>query len=292
MVQHRVFVPKSSSVHRFACLALYRALLRQCNQISSTAPKLSAAESHIRDRFRRYKNLQSPSQTANALKAGYEGLDLLYSAVQGNEKDSGFLQSILSHAESAKETKRTVQAAIAERLPVKQPTRKQLKAQENRRLQEMTARRHPDTTPILSRPRPVVSGRRHVPFLVNACGVPFLRIKKPQPLNLSRVIHRKIVQRWRLVQHRERLMHELYFAEDEDDWDSLTIGFEQETWYNAVRDSYDDTVNKIQAIDDKNIARSEAMWEVVLAERELAIKEKLATEENQAAKKGQFSTAT
>jgi hypothetical protein len=198
----------------------------------------------------------------------------------------------LSHAESSNERKRNVQAAIAERLPVKQPTRKQLKAQENRRLQEMTARRHPDTISILSRPRPVVSGRRHVPVLINACGVPFLRIKKPQPLNLSRVLHRKIAQRWRLVGHRERLMHELYFAEDEDEWDSLTIGFESETWYNAVRDSYDDTVNKIRTIDDKNIARSEAMWEVVLAERELAIKEKLAAEENQVEKNGQLSTAT
>jgi hypothetical protein len=87
-------------------------------------------------------------------------------------------------------------------------------------------------------------------------------------------------------------MHELYFAEDEDEWDSLTIGFESETWYNAVRDSYDDTVNKIRTIDDKNIARSEAMWEVVLAERELAIKEKLAAEENQVEKNGQLSTAT
>ncbi|KAJ0420136.1 hypothetical protein BJY00DRAFT_143386 [Aspergillus carlsbadensis] len=292
MMHHRVVVPKLSSAHRFACLALYRALLRQCNRISSIAPKLSAAESHIRDRFRRYKNLQSPSQTANALKAGYEGLDLLYSAAQGNKKDSGFLQSILSHAKSAKECKRKVQAAIAERLPAKQPTRKQLKAQENRRLQETTARRHPDTIPILSRPRPVVSGRRHVPVLVNACGVPFLRIKKPQPLNLSRVIHRKIAHRWHLVERRDRLMHELYFAGDEDEWDSLTIGLEPETWYDAVRDSYDDTINQIRVIDDKNIARSEAMWEVVLAERELAVKEKLAAEEHGLAKKGQMSTAT
>lgn len=53
-------------------LALYRALLRRCNDLQRTAPELVSSQSHIQERFRKYKNLQSPSQTANALKAGYE----------------------------------------------------------------------------------------------------------------------------------------------------------------------------------------------------------------------------
>ncbi|KAL2810468.1 hypothetical protein BJX63DRAFT_316200 [Aspergillus granulosus] len=283
---HRVVVPRLSSVHRFACLTLYRALLRQCNHISSSTPQLSAARAHIRDRFRRYKNLQSPSQTAYALKAGYEGLDLLHSAAEGNQKDACLIQSILSETESIKKRKRKEQAAIAERLPVKQPTKKQLKAQENRRLQEMTTQRHPDATPILSRPRPAVSGRRHVPVLVNARGIPFLRIKKHQPKNLSRVIRQKLDNRWSVIERRDRLVVEMYFAQDEDEWDRMTTGMESETWYNTVRTSYEETLAYIKAIDDKNTKLAESMWKVVLAERELATKEKLAAEGKHATEEG------
>ncbi|KAL2837906.1 hypothetical protein BJY01DRAFT_39209 [Aspergillus pseudoustus] len=289
---HRVVVPRLSSVHRFACLALYRALLRQCNRISTSAPKLSAAQVQIRDRFRRYKNLHSPSQTANALKAGYEGLDLLHSAAEGNKKDADLIQSILSEASSVQERKRNVQSAIAEHAPVKQPTNKQLKAQENRRFQEMTAQRHPDATPIISRPRPVMSGRRHVPVLVNARGVPFLRIKKPQPQNLTRVLRQKLEHRWSVIERRDRLRLDMYFAEDEDEWDRLTIGTESETWYRAVRVSYDQTVAYIQKIDEKNKKIAESMWEVVLAERKLAAEENLAAEKKRAAEGGQRSTGT
>lgn len=55
-------------------LALYRALLRQCSPSAAAgnAPWRDDTEFLVKQRFRRYKKLQSPSQIANALKAGYE----------------------------------------------------------------------------------------------------------------------------------------------------------------------------------------------------------------------------
>ncbi|KAL3464739.1 hypothetical protein BJX64DRAFT_89304 [Aspergillus heterothallicus] len=277
-MMHRVVVPKLSSMHRFACLALYRALLRQCNQISSSASQLNAAQAHIRDRFRRYKDLESPSQTANALKAGYEGLDLLHSAVEGNKSDAELIQSILSEASAIKERKRSMQNALTESLPVKQPTKKQLKAQKNKQFQNMTAKRHPDAVPILTRPRGVVNGRRRVPAFINAHGVPFLLFKKPQPQNLSRVIRQKLDHRWSLIERRERLRVDRYFAEDEDEWDRLTSGTEKGNWSDAARISFYETHAYIQAVDEKRTELAQSMWNVVLAERELAKKENLAAE--------------
>lgn len=53
-------------------LALYRALLRQCSPSAGSAPWIIQARIRMKQRFRKYKKLQSPTQTANALRAGYE----------------------------------------------------------------------------------------------------------------------------------------------------------------------------------------------------------------------------
>src|SRR6266567_8487297 len=42
------------------------------------------------------------------------------------------------------------------------------------------------------RPRPSVPGTRHIPVIASANGLPFLRFKKPQPANLSRVLNQKL----------------------------------------------------------------------------------------------------
>ncbi|KAI9371459.1 hypothetical protein BJX61DRAFT_27811 [Aspergillus egyptiacus] len=271
---YRVVVPKKSSVHRFACLALYRALLRQCKEVRKAAPQLIAAQSHIRDRFRRYRTLQSPSQSANSLKAGYEALDLLHSAARGNEEDTNVIKSILSEAQSVKRQKQNLQAVVSKKHSLNQPTSKQLKRLENKRFQEMTSRRHPDATPILSRPRPVVSGRRHVPVLVNASGLPMLRIKKPQPKILSAIILAKSNQRFKWFERLERLKQEIIFGQDEDEWDSLTTGKESVTWTSVFELSMKEYSQKISGFGEKNRETAEAMWRVVLAERRLAEAEK------------------
>ncbi|KAL4933907.1 LYR motif-containing protein [Aspergillus undulatus] len=273
---HRVVVPKSSSVHRFACLALYRVLLRRCNDLQRTAPQLASAQSHIEERFRRYKGLQSPSQTTNALKAGYEALDLLNSASQGNANDTSLVTTILSEARSVKQRKTEVQNILAQGRPAKELSKKQIKAQKNQELQKATDKRHPDATSILSRPRPVVSGRRQVPALVNASGIPFLRIKKPQPKNLSRFIRLKIKRRQELLDRQKRLETELLFGQDEDEWDSLTTGQEDHNWASAVDTALCDLKDIMANDGRKRMGNAEKMWEIVLAERRLAEEENLA----------------
>ncbi|KAL4953886.1 hypothetical protein BDW69DRAFT_148441 [Aspergillus filifer] len=270
---HRVVVPKYSSVHRFACLTLYRALLRRCNDLRQTAPQLVSAQSHIKKRFRKYKRLESPSQTANALKAGYEALDLLHSASRGNANDTGIILSILDEVQSVKQRKREAQKMLAAARPVKQPSLKEVKAEKNRQIQRETDRRHPEATSILARPRPVVSGRRRVPVLVNASGIPFLRIKKPQPKNLSRFIRRKMERRQKVLDRQQRLEWEVLFGGDEDQWDLLTTGGEKETWVGPVEDAIYDAKRLVASENERRRVLSEKMWEIVLAERKLAEEE-------------------
>ncbi|KAL4787260.1 hypothetical protein BJX76DRAFT_31013 [Aspergillus varians] len=289
---HRLVVPKLSPSHRFACLALYRALLRQCNGLQRTSPQLISAQSHIRERFHRYKSLQSPSQTANALKAGYEALDLLHSASQGNKDDSGLIATILSDAHLAKQRKREFQAARSKLQPVKQPSKHQLKAEENQRFQDTTDQPHPEATSILSRPRPVVNGQRHIPVLVNAGGVPFLRIKKPQPKSVSRVIRTKLKKRWSWIERFERLKIEILFGKDEDYWDSLTTGLERDTWAGEIKTALNDVSLQIHNNDIKNKALAESMWKVVLAERKLAEEEKLRAEQGKQIAEGKKHRST
>ncbi|PYI12447.1 hypothetical protein BO78DRAFT_402364 [Aspergillus sclerotiicarbonarius CBS 121057] len=270
---HKLVVPKHSSVHRFATRALYRALLRQCAKLPDAPVELRACKLHVQDRFNRYKTLQSPSQTANSLKAGYEALDLLYSASHGNRKDVRRIKTIISNYQLAKQQKAEWQRALAKARPPKLVSKRELKKRENRRYRELTAKRHPDAEPILSRPRPVVSGKRQIPKLVNARGFPFLLFKKPQSKFLSAVLNSKLNRRWRRMERLKRLEVELPMAMDEDAWDALTGHEEEATWAEAVKSSLKEVQEKIAEGDRKTKELAEAMWKVVLEERKLAHEE-------------------
>ncbi|KAL1998584.1 hypothetical protein VTN02DRAFT_5929 [Thermoascus thermophilus] len=269
----KLIVPKRSGIHRFACLALYRALLRQCARLPPSVPDSNAVNFLVRHKFRKHKDLQSPSQTANALKAGYEALDLLHSASKGNKNDISRISALLAQRQALREKHSSEQRALTEATPPKPLSKKEKKKLESLRHQEATARRHPDAQPILSRPRPVVSGRRRVPVLVNARGVPFLRIKKPQPKVLSGVIRSKLDKRWKRIVRRERLEQELILAEDEDHWDRLVGEEERYSWTSEIKAALDEVSWQIRETDRKNAQLAEAMWNVVLKERELAEKE-------------------
>ncbi|THC98949.1 hypothetical protein EYZ11_001586 [Aspergillus tanneri] len=202
-----------------------------------------------------------------------QAFDLLYSASHGNHYDLRRITDIIAESESIKQQKITAQKELARARPAKLVSKKQQKKEETEHFQKLTARRHPDALPILSRPRPVVSGKRRIPVLVNARGVPFLRIKKPQPKNLSGVLRTKLEKRWNLVERRERLQMDQPFTKDEDDWDSLTGHEEKTKWRTAVQTAIKDANQKIHHTDMKNKKHAEALWEVVLAERTLAEKE-------------------
>ncbi|KAF9887808.1 hypothetical protein FE257_009614 [Aspergillus nanangensis] len=272
---HKLVVPRLSGVHRFACRALYRALLRQCAKLPDATPELRTCKWHVQHRFQKYKNIQSPSRTANALKAGYEALDLIHSASHGDQNGIHRITTIISENERIREQVAAAQRAMSKANPPKPPSRWQKKKEESRQLQQQTARRHPDAIPILSRPRPVVNGKRRIPVLVNARGIPFLRIKKPQPKNLSGVIRTKLEKRWKRIERRDRLKLELLFCKDEDHWDQLTDGShaEQESWSEEVNSAIREVNRQVRESDMKSRQLAEAMWNVVLEERKLAAEE-------------------
>ncbi|KAJ5380264.1 uncharacterized protein N7496_002692 [Penicillium cataractarum] len=281
---HKVLVPSRSGVHRFACLALYRALLRQCSpSAAGDAPWRDETKCLVQQRFRRYKRLQSPSQIANALKAGYEAVDLLDRTSKGSQPDSHKLTAILSQAKSFKEQYAAEQRRVAELIRPKPVSPRQARKEETIRFEQETSRKHPDAPSILDRPRLNLNGKRKVPVLVNARGIPFLRIKKPQPRNLSGVIRSKLEKRWNRIVIRDRLHVDLLFAKDEDAWDHLTRAAERPTWSEEVKLALDNVYDKIRETDRQNRELAESMWNIVLEERKLAEKEDEQRQLNQSA---------
>ena len=206
-----------------------------------------------------------------ALKA----LDLLDHARRGSQHAIEKFSSIISRTKSLKEQQAAEQRKFRELQPSKPMSPKQIQKEKTKRFEEETSRKHPDAPDILERPYSNVSGSRRVPVLVNARGVPFLRIKKPQPRNLSGVIRSKLEKRWNRIVTRDRLAVELLFAKDEDHWDRLTDTAERSTWSEGVKRALDDVYEKIRKTDRQNRELSERMWQTVLQERALARQESL-----------------
>jgi hypothetical protein len=139
-------------------------------------------------------------------------------------------------------------------------------------------------SPVLSRPFLNISGRRRVPKLVNAQGVPFLRIAKPQPPFLSRIIldkHRTRQKRFNLI---DAINETKRIAEAEDGWDrllALEYGVKDErrrspppSWVQAYQDAIHEVYDKIQEATNANASMARKMWAIVEQEKELAEKEK------------------
>ncbi|KAJ5333247.1 hypothetical protein MYU51_014743 [Penicillium brevicompactum] len=269
---HRHIVPKQSGVHRFACLSLYRALLHQCRSPKNAA-WLDEARGVVQHSFRRYKNLQSPSQTVNALRAGYEALDLIFAAhTDPNHQEK--VTRLISRAKLHRDRFVAKQEKARSLVPPPPPlTPRAARKAESIRFQNETALRHPDAKPILDRPRPLGDKVRHVPVLVNSRGVPYLRIKKPIPQNLSNAIRSKLAIRWRWIMRRDRLKVESLFAHDEEVWDRITGTRDLPAWTSATTNAIEETKAKINDYDAKNKKLAEDMWMVVLAERALAEEE-------------------
>ncbi|RAL17239.1 LYR motif-containing protein [Aspergillus homomorphus CBS 101889] len=273
---HKSVVPCRSSIHRFATLALYRALLRQCAKLPDNLPERSVAQQYIQLRIHRYKSIQSPSKIAHTLKAGYEALDLLHAVSQGNHEKTKHLQTLLSTTLRERERKSAIQRELT-RLKLaraRPPSALDLRKQAGREAQRKTMQRHPDAESILARPRPVVNGIRRVPKIVNARGLPMLRIKKPQPAFLSHILRGKHRRRDKSLVQRDLLTQEIHWARDEDEWDSRTKQEpEKVMWVDAFNYALRRNKERIAELDAKDQRLAEAMWKVVLAERELAAKE-------------------
>lgn len=205
--------------------------------------------------------------------ARLKALDLLHSASEGNQNDIHRISSVVAESAALRKRDIPVQRAIAEAKRAIPKSPKRIRAEEAINYQEMTSKRYPDAIPILSRPRPVVSGKRRIPHFVNAGGMPMLRTKKPQSGFLSAVIRSKLKQRQRWFDRGETLRIDMTFAKDEDDWDKMTMPQDGKSWTSDTWESMQMLKVKIRERDIKNYELAEAMWQVVVRERELAAKE-------------------
>lgn len=142
---------------------------------------------------------------------------------------------------------------------------------------------YPGATPVLARPFQDLSGRRHVPVLINANRVPFLRLKKPQPPFLSRIIRDTVRTRELRITRAERLSSEIPIAEDEDQWDKTLYEHfalpyrdpQEKPWEREVKQAFDNNHKlQVEAIQKRADTAAE-MYAIVQQEKALAQEEKI-----------------
>lgn len=235
-------------------LSLYRALLKASDHSRGEASE--SLRSFIRRRFKIDRLLRSPSQIANGLNAGRSFLELLNGSARGDQtsisKLSALIQSTLKLSDSNRKRQHVILAAsgdsegqsrlnnLLEGASLHLNSRKSPENAAQNATASMESEpivhteigagkngkaRHSVSKPLLSRPLPlseIRGGRRRVPKLINAQGIPFLMYSKPQPTIVSHMIRRKVRQRTRRWDHRTNLAGtEIPLANQEEAWDSL-----------------------------------------------------------------------
>lgn len=195
--------------------------------------------------------------------------------MRGNSESIHKLDTLRQETQALSDKIRSERKALGALCLPKNRTSPRIVRKDKIRASNRITKAHPDVEPILSRPRPTVSGIRRVPALVSARGeVPFLRIKKPQPRILSLVIDNKLKRRWNWIVTRQRLDDELEMANAEDRWDAMMGETVEGSWRVPILESLREVKTKIRQSDEANAKLAGKMWEVVLKERELAEKEK------------------
>lgn len=153
----------------------------------------------------------------------------------------------------------------------------------------------PGATPVLERPYPKISGRRHIPKLVWANGIPMLRFKKPQSTFLSRIITSKIKQKDRSITSFHELEHFIDLAMMEDTWDEILrrefgavitkLSEQDGSWAQELLYTKQERHEALVAATEKTQQLAEKMHEIVLAEKRLAAEEEAQRRRENRAKK-------
>ncbi|RKF56391.1 putative dna repair protein [Erysiphe neolycopersici] len=210
------FFPRASSRHRFACKALYHALLKPCNIIPlpsefSLKGRINPIKHLIRKRFRQNAKSDSPNLIRKCLKIGYLAEHLLRLAALGVkpaiEQVHSFLRTTVLEAEVAR----------------KNCAHPKCNIQKRQRVWPL-----PGVPRVVDiRPLPlekISSGRRHVPSLVlTSGGFPFLRFKKSQSPYLSRVIRDKVNQKQKMLDQSNFLEETEELGKTEDTWENIVL---------------------------------------------------------------------
>ena len=265
---------------------------------------INALSSLTRYRFRRDRKLRSPSQIVNGLKVGYESLDLLHECNEGSPAALCRLSDLLDSTASQAERTSSLRAALAAHRSPPSPSKLAKIAHLHANATKANQTRYEGARPVLERPLPlseIKGGKRRVPNLVDAQGLPMLRYSKPQPVSLSRMIRQRIqweAGRWR---KKHELEADMEIARWEDQWDGLVEEEMQEearlrlpangssadskamsgaaqgeepSWVTEAERANGGVWAQIQQFGEKKAAMAEKMWQIVLKERELGEKEK------------------
>ncbi|KAF2108540.1 hypothetical protein BDV96DRAFT_261177 [Lophiotrema nucula] len=261
----RFLSPRHSTPHRVAVIALYRALLSRCTTAPLSDELRSSLRNAVQNKFRQNRKIQSAYQLGLAFRAGYETLDHLDAANNGDPESASFLKSYIPTLPKGI-TRSPPQRYVP---PPPDPLKQALECLP------------PEKKVLNVRPHLKLTGPRHVPILASANGVPFLRLGKPQPRNLSRMLRQKLATAER--HFGRKVMLENYWeplAKQEDIWDAMIEKLdgvkekvEKKTWAAAMvtaRNEEQAKYNENQKRDREIAAR---MQEIVDKEMALAKKE-------------------
>ncbi|KAI1366424.1 hypothetical protein F5Y08DRAFT_337623 [Xylaria arbuscula] len=233
----KYLIPSRSSRHRIACLALYRALLRLAPKISlpddlatGWGPGKNPIAIHIQKAFRRNVGDTSPRIVYPALGAGYRMLSVLHNAATSPKSEHR--TSILALLQSRLEERRRSLANRTAPRPISYDPKSDRPHPGTLpllvKVSPPPSRFNPDPKPLYATPhRPLPqaelggTGRRKVPHMDMAGDIPFLRLTKPQPAVLSRVLNQKVRKRaTRIIKMTELQNDGLPTAKLEDQWDA------------------------------------------------------------------------
>lgn len=130
------------------------------------------------------------------------------------------------------------------------------------------------------RPYAKTSGPRHVPIMASANGIPFLRLTKPQPPALSRVLRQRLERKIVLFDTKVLLSNWwLPMCKQEDEWDMLINAQlkepEEDTvrWTDAIRLSERENQEAYEKDLRKDRETTKKMQTIVDLETELALQE-------------------
>ncbi|EMD61415.1 hypothetical protein COCSADRAFT_39148 [Bipolaris sorokiniana ND90Pr] len=224
----RFLEPKKSTQHRVAAIALYRALLLRCSSAPLSNDDRVSLRNAVRNKFRRNRKIQSPYQLGLSFKAGYETLDHLDASTAGDAASTSILMRMV---------------AQLPRALIRAPPVRRTEDRASNEPKERLACLPPEKAVLNVRPYPKTSGPRHVPIMSSANGIPFLRLTKPQPPALSRVLRQRLQRKIQLFDTKVLLSNWwLPMCEEEDAWDAL-INAQLQTreddvkWTDAIRQS-------------------------------------------------------
>ncbi|KAI4602265.1 hypothetical protein KJ359_009504 [Pestalotiopsis sp. 9143b] len=309
------FVPARNSRHRIACFALYRALLKASPKVplpddleTAWGYKRHPISNVIRKAFLKNRNDTSPRLVYPALQAGYRMLDTLTKASSTETPEHASILAFLNE----RLAERNHVIAQKERNPPNSKTPKKPSSAPNPNTVPLLVRTTPDPTPENPEPAPSYASavrprpsselppgkKRKIPVLEMALEYPFLRLGKPQPRSLDRILTSKNKARVRKQEmfrdwnDEESPSNGYAECEEEDHWDALIVGLMQDeiqhdekshVWDEGQGMTYTKSlyVHGIMSViggltKDRldAVARADAMRQIIKDEKALAAREK------------------